>query len=83
MKEGSDNFRESAVMDLINKFIEKNITILVYEPFLKENELQNIIKMESLEEFIQSSEVILANRMSNDLELVKSKVYSRDIFNEN
>tara|TARA_B100000700_G_C14992767_1_gene832153 strand:- start:296 stop:1462 length:1167 start_codon:yes stop_codon:yes gene_type:complete len=83
MKEGSDNFRESAVMDLINKFIEKNITILVYEPFLKENELQNIIKMESLEEFIQSSEVILANRMSKDLELVKSKVYSRDIFNEN
>ena len=83
MKEGSDNFRESAVMDLINKFIEKRITVFVYEPFLKENGIQNIIKIDSLEEFIKCSEVIIANRMSKDLEPVKSKVYSRDIFNEN
>ena len=83
MKEGSDNFRESAVMDLIYKFMEKNITIHVYEPFLKENQLHNTIKVGSLKELIQSSEVILANRMSKDLEEVKSKVYTRDIFNEN
>ena len=83
MKEGSDNFRESAVMDLINKFIEKRITIFVYEPFLKESGIQNIIKIDSLQEFIKCSEVIIANRMSKDLEPVKSKVYSRDIFNEN
>jgi len=83
MKEGSDNFRESAVMDLINKFIEKSITVFVYEPFLKENGIQNTIKIDSLEEFIKCSEVIVANRMSKDLEPVKNKVYSRDVFNEN
>ena len=83
MKEGSDNFRESAVMDLINKFLEKGITVFVYEPFLKENGIQKIIKIDSLEEFIKCSEVIVANRMSKDLEPVKSKVYSRDVFNEN
>ena len=83
MKEGSDNFRESAVMDLINKFLEKGITVFVYEPFLKENGIQKIIKIDSLEEFIKCSDVIVANRMSKDLEPVKSKVYSRDVFNEN
>ena len=83
MKEGSDNFRESAVMDIIDKFLKRNIKVFVYEPFLNENDLTNIVKVETIDELINNSDIILANRMSDDLESVKHKVYSRDVFNEN
>ena len=82
MKSGSDNFRESAVFGIINKLKENNIRTYVYEPELKEN-LKNIIQVNELEDFIKKSDIIIANRMSKELDHVKRKVYTRDLFREN
>ena len=82
MKSGSDNFRESAVFGIINKLKENNIRTYVYEPELKEN-LENIIQVNELEDFIKKSDIIIANRMSKELDHVKRKVYTRDLFREN
>ena len=82
MKSGSDNFRESAVFGIINKLKDNNIRTYVYEPELKEN-LKNIIQVNELEDFIKKSDIIIANRMSKELDHVKRKVYTRDLFREN
>ena len=83
MKSGSDNFRESAIIDIIIKLIEKDISVIVYEPELNQKIFHNANVIKSLIEFTQKSDVILANRMSNKLSSVREKVYSRDIYNEN
>ena len=82
MKSGSDNFRESAVFGIINKLKDNNIRTYVYEPELREN-LKNIIQVNELEDFIKKSDIIIANRMSKELDHVKRKVYTRDLFREN
>ena len=82
MKSGSDNFRESAVFGIINKLKDNNIRTYVYEPELKEN-LKNIIQVNELEDFIKKSDIIIANRMTKELDHVKRKVYTRDLFREN
>ena len=82
MKSGSDNFRESAVFGIINKLKENNIRTYVYEPELKEN-FENIIQVNELEDFIKKSDIIIANRMTKELDHVKRKVYTRDLFREN
>lgn len=82
MKSGSDNFRESAVFGIINKLKENNIRTYIYEPELKEN-FENIIQVNELEDFIKKSDIIIANRMTKELDHVKRKVYTRDLFREN
>ena len=82
MKSGSDNFRESAVFGIINKLKDNNIRTYVYEPELREN-LKNIIQVNELEDFIKKSDIIIANRMTKELDHVKRKVYTRDLFREN
>ncbi len=82
MKTNSDNFRESAIFD-VAKIIEKNnIKIFLYEPFLTSN-LENMELVENLREFVKKSDIIIANRISSDLELMKNKIYTRDIFEDN
>ena len=71
-----------AVFGIINKLKENNIRTYVYEPELKEN-LKNIIQVNELEDFIKKSDIIIANRMSKELDHVKRKVYTRDLFREN
>ena len=83
MKSGSDNFRESAIIDIIIKLIEKDISVIVYEPELNQKIFHNANVIKSLIEFTQKSDVILANRTSKELSSVSKKVYSRDIYNEN
>tara|TARA_B100001027_G_C16255533_1_gene326699 strand:+ start:93 stop:1259 length:1167 start_codon:yes stop_codon:yes gene_type:complete len=82
MKSNSDNFRESAVFDVIKKLQEHKIKINLYEPQLEKG-FENITLLNELDEFISKSDLIIANRLSKDLELVNDKVFSRDIFNEN
>ena len=82
MKSNSDNFRESAVFDVIKKLQEHKIKINLYEPQLEKG-FENITLLNELDEFISKSDLIIANRISKDLELVNDKVFSRDIFNEN
>ena len=85
MKNGSDNFRESAIIDIIDeiKKIESKIKIFIYEPFLRGYKFKDNYVISDLQKFISDSDIIIANRISEELKDVKDKVYSRDIFNEN
>tara|TARA_B100002019_G_scaffold293473_1_gene321314 strand:- start:1139 stop:2311 length:1173 start_codon:yes stop_codon:yes gene_type:complete len=83
MKNGSDNFRESAIIDIIKEIKKKNIKIIIYEPLLKTNSFNNMKVIKDFEKFAQIADLIIANRKSNKINRYKKKVYSRDIFNDN
>ena len=81
MKEGSDNFRSAAILDIIEMLKVKGVNIVIYEPVLQEKEFEGSEVVQNLEEFKEKSDIIVANRLSNDLLDVKEKVYTRDVFN--
>jgi UDPglucose 6-dehydrogenase len=83
MKKGSDNFRESAIFDIINLLKKANIKIIVYEPKLKELTAEFDHLVNDLKTFKSQSELIIANRIEDDLLDVLEKVYTRDIFHNN
>ena len=83
MKAGSDNFRDSAIQDIMRELEEYNIQVQIYEPTLQQEKFENYIVQNNLNEFLLTSDVILANRMNNDLKRESSKVYTRDLFGEN
>tara|TARA_A100000164_G_scaffold353847_1_gene360876 strand:+ start:76 stop:1248 length:1173 start_codon:yes stop_codon:yes gene_type:complete len=83
MKEGSDNFRESAVLDIIEKLKIKNIKIYIYEPFIDKDFFDDIEVISDIKNFIHKSDLIIANRLSSELKSAENKVYTRDIYREN
>lgn len=80
MKMDSDNFRESAIQGVMNRIDNKGIKIVLYEPTLKEETFEGYKVIPDFEEFKKVSDVIVANRLSDDLREVKEKVYTRDVF---
>ena len=83
MKKGSDNFRESPVIDII-KLIDKKVkNIIIFEPNLIENNFMGHKKITNLSVFKQNSDLILANRNADELDDVKNKVFTRDIYGIN
>lgn len=81
MKSDSDNFREAAIIDIIEFLKAKDVNVIIYEPLLKEKEFLGF-PVVNLEELKEKSDLIVANRYSPQLDDVRHKVYTRDIFGE-
>jgi len=86
MKSNTDNFRSSAVLDIASSLSERGIKVLIYEPNLKETDVKmysNFKFEDDLKSFKSKSNIIVANRISAELDDVSEKTYTRDIFNNN
>ena len=83
MKKDSDNYRDSAILDIINELQADKFKLLIYEPMIKEKEIFGISIINELKKFKSKADLILANRLDNSLEDVIDKVFSRDIFKNN
>ena len=81
MKEGSDNFRESSIQEVIRLISSKGIKVIIYEPLIKNDSFADFEVLNDFKKFSKQSEIILANRISKKLTSVEHKVFTRDIFN--
>ncbi len=80
MKKDSDNFRASAIQEIIERLKEEDVEIIIYEPTLKEETFANCRVENDFKKFSKESDVILANRLEIELNAVKDKVYTRDLY---
>jgi UDPglucose 6-dehydrogenase len=80
MKKDSDNFRQSAILDVMQILRKYGIEIIIYEPELKENSFYNLEVINDINQFKQKAELILTNRMHEELKDVIEKVYTRDLY---
>jgi len=81
MKEGSDNFRESSIQDVIRLIASEGVKVIIYEPLVNDESYAGFEVLNDFTEFSKQSDIILANRMNNDLNSMLDKVFTRDIFN--
>lgn len=80
MKKNSDNFRESAIFDIIENLARNDLKIVIYEPNLEGNSFRGNLVLNDISQFKKESDIILANRWDESLKDVRSKVFTRDVF---
>lgn len=83
MKSGSDNFRASAIQSVMEKIKSKGVEIQIYEPTLKEDIFEGYKVEHDINTFKTTSDIVIANRFDDELEDIKPKVYTRDLFRKN
>jgi UDPglucose 6-dehydrogenase len=83
MKEGSDNFRSSAIKGIIKRIKAAGVEIIIYEPTLNEETFDGSRVIVNLDDFKSKSNIVVANRMSESLADIKSRVFTRDVFGDN
>ena len=83
MKSESDNFRQSSVQGIMNRLKAKGIEVIVYEPKLKLDKFFNSPIIKNFDQFASKADIIVANRLTPELDKVLSKVFTRDIFRVN
>ena len=83
MKEGSDNMKESSVIDIIKKINKQTIPIIIYEPIIDDRKFMGLNIIQNFDEFVSSASLILANRYNQELEPFLEKIFTRDIFQKN
>ena len=80
MKTGSDNFRASSIQDIMEQILAKGIEIIIHEPSLSSESFNNFRLVNDINEFINKSDIIIANRNTSELACIQGKVFTRDVF---
>jgi UDPglucose 6-dehydrogenase len=83
MKSGSDNYRSSAIQGIIERLVELNVKVVIFEPNINAKEFMGCVIETNLSKFKKLSDIIVTNRLDKSLKDVEDKTYTRDLFHDN